>query len=100
LEDEDLQPEILEIVEAVRSPFDDGDLGLVLNDGFARGIGEPVLAVVTIPSREDVMVLITASNGATFASLTFANHRSSRCSASSSSRSSKMSSACSFSRYA
>jgi hypothetical protein len=49
LDDEDLQPEILEIVEPLRSPFDDGDLGLVLNDGFACRIGEPGLAVVHDP---------------------------------------------------
>jgi hypothetical protein len=46
------------------------------------------------------MVLTTASNGERFAALTFANHRSSHCNAVSSPRSSKMSRACSFSRYA
>ncbi len=42
---QDLQLEIIEIVEAVRSPFDDVYLDLGV-EGFARRIGEPIREVV------------------------------------------------------
>jgi hypothetical protein len=95
--EEDLQLEILEIVGAVRPPLDDIDLGV---EGVACGIGQPVLEVVHDPIKIGRDGLTTGSNCGNAAFLTFSNQVLSRFSVVFLSRSPKMSSACSFSRYA
>jgi hypothetical protein len=70
---QDLQLEIIEIVEAVRSPFDDGDLGI---EGFACRIGDSISEVIqdAIEIGREGLDHRIEWRKERFAALTFSNH--------------------------